>query len=321
MLERLQSVDKRCIFGLAISGSNVSVESSMSHAALPPLNWLRAFEAAARHLSFTAAASELHLTQSAISQHIRSLERFLGRPLFIRQSRTLVLTEEATNYLPAVREAFRVLQTGTVAFPGMPSGRSVTLQCNMGFATFCLVPRMASLLAAHPWLELNVVTPIWDPEQTSARADVEIRFGFVDALGLVPQVTRLTHETYYPVCSPSIADEADWRVTPLFDCAGVLATWQGWLSAQGETLPPERAVTLFSTFSVSIGAALAGAGLAMAHDSLVADALEEGRLVRPFPEAVEMGECYCLIEPQAHLRTPSSQALAEWLIAEFQVGG
>ncbi|MFK8082547.1 MAG: LysR family transcriptional regulator [Granulosicoccus sp.] len=291
----------------------------MSHAALPPLNWLRAFEASARHLSFTAAASELHLTQSAISQHIRSLERFLGKPLFVRQSRAIFLTEEATNYLPAVREAFRVLQTGTAAFPGLPSGRSVTLQCNMGFATFCLIPRMASLLAAHPWLELNIVTPIWNPEQTSARADVEIRFGFVDELGLAPQVTRLTRETYYPVCSPSIADDADWRVSPLFDCSGVLATWQGWLVAQGEALPTERAVTLFSTFAASIGAALAGAGLAMAHDSLVADALKNGHLIKPYTDVVEMSECYCLIEPQAHLRTPSSRALAEWLITEFQV--
>lgn len=291
----------------------------MSHAALPPLNWLRAFEAAARHLSFTAAASELHLTQSAVSQHIRSLERFLGKPLFIRQSRTLVLTEEATNYLPAVREAFRVLQTGTVAFPGMPSGRSVTLQCNLGFATFCLAPRLGSLLQAHPWLELNVVTPIWDPEQTSTRADVEIRFGAVDALGLTPQVTRLTQETYYPVCAPSIAADADWRQMPLFDCAGVLATWQGWLSAQDEMLPEGRAVTLFSTFAVSIGAALSGAGLAMAHDSLVSKALAEGQLVKPFACTVDMSECYCLIEPQAHMRTPSSRALAEWLINEFQV--
>jgi len=291
----------------------------MSHAALPPLNWLRAFEAAARHLSFTAAATELNLTQSAVSQHIRSLEHYLGKPLFVRQPRTLSLTEEATNYLPAVREAFRVLQTGTAAFPGMPSGRSVTLQCNLGFATFCLIPRLAKLLEAHPWLALNVVTPIWNPEQTSGQADVEIRFGSEDTLGLAPQVTRLTRETYYPVCSPSIANGVDWRTSPLFDCAGVLATWQGWLSAQGEALPPERGVTLFSTFAVSIGAARTGAGLAMAHDSLVAHALAQGQLVRPFAEAVEMSECYCLIEPQAHLRTPSSQALAQWLIAEFRV--
>ena len=290
----------------------------MSHAALPPLNWLRAFEAAARHLSFTAAASELHLTQSAVSQHIRSLESFLGKPLFLRKSRSLTLTEEASNYLPAVREAFRVLQTGTSAFPGMPSGRSVTLQCNMGFATFCLVPRLPALQAAHPWLELNIVTPIWDPEQTAARADVEIRFGSDDALGLAPQVTRLTRETYYPVCSPSIVDSADWRTTPLFDCAGVLATWQGWLDSQGESLPAERVVTLCSTFSTSIGAAVAGAGLAMAHDSLVADALKRGDLVKPYQESVAMHECYCLIEPQEHLRTPSSSALAKWLITEFK---
>ena len=290
----------------------------MSLAALPPLNWLRAFEAAARHRSFTAAAEELHLTQSAVSQHIRSLERHLGEPLFVRLPRALRLTEAATNYLPAVREAFRVLQTGTEAFPGMLAGRAVTLQCNLGFATFRLLPRLAALLEAHPWLELGVVTPIWDPEESAPRADVEIRFGRADAFVPATQATRLTRETYYPVCAPALAAAADWRRTPLLDCAGVLATWQGWLAARGETLPPERAVTLCSTFAISIGAALAGAGLAMAHDSLVVDALREGRLVRPFDGAVEMRECYCLIEPPVHLRTPASRALTEWLLTEFR---
>ena len=216
-----------------------------------------------------------------------------------------------------MREAFRVLQTGTEAFPGMLAGRAVTLQCNLGFATFRLLPRLAELLEAHPWLELNVVTPIWNPERTAPQADVEIRFGRADALVLAPQATRLTRETYYPVCVPGLAAGADWRRTPLLDCAGVLATWQGWLAARGETLPPGRAVTLCSTFAVSIGAALAGAGLAMAHDTLVADALAEGRLVRPFDGAVEMSECYCLIEPPAHLRTPASRALTGWLLAAF----
>ncbi len=287
----------------------------MSLAALPPLNWLRAFEAAARHLSFTAAATELNLTQSAVSQHIRSLERFLGKPLFDRRPRALSLTEDATNYLPAVREAFRVLQSGTGAFPGMTSSHSVTLQCSMGFATFRLVPHLAALLAAHPWIDLNVVTPIWNPEQTAPLADVEIRFGLLDAMP--SGAMRLTRESYYPVCATTLADAADWRRIPLLDCAGVLATWQRWLAARGEVLPPGHPVTMCSTFATSIGAAMTGSGLAMAHDSLVGDALHDGRLARPFAEAVNTEECYCLMEPPTHLRTPASGALTEWMIAQF----
>ena len=289
----------------------------MSLGALPPLNWLRAFEASARYLSFTAAARELNVTQSAVSQHVASLERFLGKPLFDRTPRALRLTEDATNYLPSVQEAFRVLQTGTAAFPGMTAGRSVTLQCSVGFAALRLVPRLAALLAAHPWIELSLVTPVWDPEQSAPLADVEIRFGRIDALSGAPCATRLTRERCFPVCAPAAAGDADWLHTPLFDCAGTLATWQRWLSAQGQGLPAERPVTLCSTFAVSIGAAVAGAGLAMAHDALVAEALHDGRLVRPFDGAVAMIECYCLLEPPEHRRTPASRALAEWLIAEF----
>ncbi len=147
--------------------------------ALPPLTWLRAFEAAARHLSFTVAANELHLTQSAISQHVRSLETFFGKPMFERHTRALSLTEDGANYLPAVREAFNVLVAG--AQPCMASSnaqrtRAVTLQCSMGFAAFRLAPRPGELALEHPELRLNIVTPVWDPEKTAQMADVEIRF-------------------------------------------------------------------------------------------------------------------------------------------------
>jgi LysR family glycine cleavage system transcriptional activator len=153
--------DKRCIFDSAISSANTQVgEKHMSLAAIPPLNWLRAYEVAARHLSCTAAASELHLTQSAVSQHIRSLENFLGKPLVDRRPCALCLTKDATNYLPAVREAFRVLKVRTSAFPGTRSSSSVTLQCSMGFTTFRLLPRRGALLEAHPWIRLNLVTLI-----------------------------------------------------------------------------------------------------------------------------------------------------------------
>lgn len=317
----------------------------MSTPALPPVAWLRAFEAAARHLSFTAAAAELHLTQSAVSQHVRSLETFFGRPMFVRGPRALSLTEDGTNYLPAVREAFAALVAGAQPFAGSAGperARTVTLQCNMGFAALRLVPRLGAFAEAHPELRLNIVTPVWDPERTARMADVEIRFARPDGAG--QDGLRLTRERAYPVCVPGVAARIeagdDWRALPLFDCAGVLSSWQGWLAAhearaEAETeaglaaglaagaagaraAPPALpGVHMASTFAVSIGAALAGAGLAMAHDGLVADALAAGRLVRPFGTAIAMPECYVLFQSARHMRTHASGVLVDWLVAEF----
>lgn len=291
---------------------------------LPPLNWLRAFEAAARHLSFTAAAQELNLTQSAISQHVRSLESFLGKPMFVRHTRALSLTEDGSNYLPAVREAFAVLAAGAQPFVGRGNAqrtRAVTLQCSMGFATFRLTPRLGALVRAHPELRLNIVTPVWNPEKTSQMADVEIRFCRPEGFG--QDGLRLSKERCYPVCTPALAkrieDGEAWQSMPLFDCVGVLSSWQSWLIAHAGnqvTTQPLK-VHMASTFAISIGAALAGEGLAMAHDSLVADAIADGRLVKPFKTSLEMSECYALYEPAKHMRSWASQALTQWLLDEF----
>ena len=150
---------------------------STGASSLPPLAWLRAFEASARHLSFTRAAGELGLTQSAISQHIRNLEAYLGRDVFLRKTRALELTEDGGNYLPIVREAFQILSNGTQAFTGDDRGRTLTLHCNLAFSIYWLAPRLHKLYEAHPWLTLNIVTPIWDPERHATHAALEIRFG------------------------------------------------------------------------------------------------------------------------------------------------
>ncbi len=296
----------------------------MTTPALPPLTWLRAFEASARHLSFTAAANELHLTQSAISQHVRSLELFLGKPMFIRHTRALSLTEDGANYLPAVREAFNVLVAGAQPFMASSNSqrtRAVTLQCSMGFATFRLAPRLGALALAHPEVRLNIVTPVWDPEKTAQMADVEIRFTRPGGFG--QDGLRLANERAYPVCTPElgrrIANGEAWHSLPLFDCVGVLSSWQSWFVAHQGTLElaPSLKVHMASTFAISIGAALTGEGLAMAHDGLVADALADGRLVRPFETTMPMSECYALYQPAQHMRTWASRALTEWLVAEF----
>ena len=287
---------------------------------LPPLNWLRAFEAAARHLSFTQAAAELNVTQSAISQHVRSLEALLGRELFIRRTRALHLTEAGANYLPTIREAFGLLASGTRAFRGGDRGRSLLVQCNLAFAVFWLTPRLAGLVEAHPWLELNLTTPIWDPERSARGAEVEVRFGRASEMS--DAAVRLTHDRYYPVCRPGYSDgDPDWAGVPLFDCSGVMENWETWLAGQGRPMPPGKRVHLASTYAVSVGAALHGAGLAMAHDTVACDLLASGALVRPWPHAATMSAAYFLIAPPRHAETPASRAFVEWILDETARSG
>lgn len=284
---------------------------------LPPLNWLRAFEATARHLSFTRAASELNLTQSAVSQHVRSLEAFLGRDLFVRKTRALELTEDGSNYLPSLREAFDLIASSTQAFVGGEGGRDLTLQCNMAFSVFWLAPRLHRLYARHPWLVLNIVTPIWDPERHASSAAMEIRFGRPDAMDA--SAVRLTRDAFYPVCAPQYQDgKVDLETAVLFDCAGITGSWGGWAKSAGRAFNRTPEVNLTSTYVISMTSAIHGAGVAMSHDTLAQDLLETGALIRPFEHTSPLVESYFLFPPSAHAHTPASRAFQEWLEAELE---
>lgn len=287
----------------------------MTISRLPPLTWLRAFEVTARHLSFTRAATELNLTQSAVSQHVRRLESLLGRDLFIRKTRTLELTEDGANYLPGLREAFELIASSTRAFTGGDRGRNMTLQCNMAFSVFWLAPRLDRLYSMYPWLVLNIVTPIWDPERHAANASVEIRFGRGEDMS--EAAVRLADERFFPVCAPGYCGEAfDLQSATLFDCAGITGTWGNWFKTQGEEFARDGEINLTSTFVIAITAALNGAGITMAHDSLVLDLLEKGDLVRPFEHTAPLREGYFLLPPATHARTPASDAFLDWIEKE-----
>lgn len=286
----------------------------MAQTNLPPLPWLRAFEASARHLSFTRAAGELGMTQPAISQHVRNLESLLGRELFLRRPRALHLTEAGANYLPVVQQAFDLISTGTQAFTGGDRGRHLIIQCNMAFSIFWLTPRLPRLYARHPWLVLNIVTPIWDPDRHAAQAALEIRFDRPD--GMPASAERLTHEVFFPVCAPNYP-ERDFDKAHLFDCAGLTGTWDAWFKAQNRPFSRGTDVQLGSTFVISLSAALHGAGMAMAHDTLAGDFLADGRLLRVDDFAPPMTEAYFLIPPSSHAETPATRAFLDWLKEEL----
>ncbi|SMO72181.1 LysR family transcriptional regulator [Ruegeria faecimaris] len=281
---------------------------------LPPLGWLRTFEAAARHLSFTAAARDLNMTQSAVSQQIKSLEAYLGQPLFLRRPRALELTGAGISYLPVVREAFRTLLRGTRAVTGAQQN-AVQVQCNITFAVNWLAPRLPMFQAEHPSVQLNIFTELWEPREMAEGAAVEIRFSLRPSDTVRTELLRSDH--YYPVCAPGYEVSLDTlQRTPLYDCSNLLSNWQNWIEDQG-LIWEKPPITYSTTYLVSLSVAMAGGGLCLTHDTIARDLIDEGRLVAPFEYRAVVPEAYyLLLSPQAE-ESPGAIAFAEWVRREI----
>ncbi len=282
---------------------------------LPPLNWLRAFEASARHLSFTAAASELNMTQSAVSQQIKSLEGHMGRALFHRRPRALELTVTGASYLPIVRDAFLTLSRGTRAVTG--AGENVVqVHTNMSFGTFWLTPRLGRFYARNPGVRLNITAELWEQVSGIAPgADIEIRYTVRPSEGVAAR--KLVQDYCYPVAAPDwVGTLEDIPSETLFDCANLMATWSAW----GEELGldwSELNVTYATTYAVALSAAVAGSGLCMAHDTIAGHLIDTGQLKRLFEHRSKMKEAYYMIAAPHVPDVPGAQAFADWVLEEM----
>lgn len=286
---------------------------------LPPLNWLRAFEAAARHLSFTGAARELNMTQSAVSQQIKSLEGHMGRALFHRRPRVLELTETGKSYLPIVRDAFRTLSRGTLAVTGQQE-TVVQVHTNMSFGTFWLAPRLGRFYARHPRVRLNIITELWEPpEGIATGADVEIRYSVRPSEGVATE--RLVQDYAYPVAAPEwVGMIGDVPGETLFDCANLMTTWAAW----GEEVGLDWSgltVTYATTYAVALSAAVSGAGLCMAHDTIAGHLISRGRLKPLFDHRMPMQEAYYLITAPHLADIPGGPEFVMWLRDEIGADG
>ena len=282
---------------------------------LPPLNWLRAFEASARHLSFTAAAGELNMTQSAVSQQIKSLEGHMGRALFHRRPRALELTKTGSSYLPIVRDAFRTLSRGTLAVTG---GSDVVVQVhtNMSFGTFWLAPRLGRFYTRHPDVRLNIIAELWEQaEGIAPGADVEIRYSVHPSEGVAAR--KLVQDYSYPVAAPGWSGTLDdVPGETLFDCANLMATWAAWGEEQGLGWS-DLNVTYATTYAIALSAAVAGAGLCMAHDTIAGHLIQSGRLQRLFDHRAKMSEAYYLVTAPHIADIPGAKVFENWLLEEM----
>ncbi len=288
-------------------------------AATPPLHWLRAFSVSARYLSFTGAAQELLITQSAVSKQVRLLEQALGQKLFVRRHRGLRLTEAGRNYLPIVERAFNTLEEGTRSFLGYSAGRNLHLKVNHSFATFWLVDQLDIFMDAHPEVQLTVSTALWEQEFLETRADVEIHYGREETFG--DGAVRLREEAHTPVCAPDLAERlqepGDLSGARILDLTGVNEAWDFWLSRSGI-----KGVTLnhrhyFSTYVLALNIAKAGKGVSMGHRTLVERAIERGELVEPFDVQVPGRDGYFLIHNKGPSKNPHAAAFVDWITSMF----
>jgi LysR family glycine cleavage system transcriptional activator len=289
-------------------------------ARLPSLNGLRAFEAAARHLSFTNAAQELNVTQTAISHQIRRLEEELGIRLFIRQNRSLALTQQAAEYLPGIRAAFQDLRAATDRLLRTGSDRVLTVSTLTSLAVKWLLPRLAPFQEQHPDIDVRITTSTELVDFRNSNVDAAIRYGRGQWPGL--RSDWLMAEDLFPVCSPellkgerALRQPEDLARTTLLHTSVTREDWRLWLTAAG--LPVRIAESPGLTFDLAfmtIQAAIDGLGVAMGHTAYVADDVAKGRLVVPFDITMPSAGYY-FVMPEDKVVTPAIGAFRDWLIA------
>ncbi|WP_170763852.1 LysR substrate-binding domain-containing protein [Ruegeria lacuscaerulensis] len=289
---------------------------------MPPLHWLRAFSASARHLSFTDAAQELLITQSAVSKQVRLLEQALGQQLFIRRHRGLNLTEAGRNYLPIVDRAFNTLEQGTRSFLGYSAGRNLHLKVNYSFASFWLMDCLDEFMDAHPDVQLTVSTALWEREFLETSADIEIHYGREETFR--DGAIRLRQEMLMPVCAPEVAARLntpdDLNGERILDLTGISETWDFWIANSGVKGLDLNNRHYFSTYVLALKMAQAGKGVTMAHTTLVERAFERGDLVAPFDCKVVGRDGYFLIRNKGETANPHAAQFVDWIQAKFNAG-
>lgn len=287
---------------------------------LPSLNALRAFEAAARHLSFKEAGRELHVTPGAISQQIKALEDELGVPLFRRLTRAIVLTPQGQALRPKVVQAFQLLAAAVAGVRPESRPGVLTVSTFPSFAAKWLVPRLGRFAGRHPDLDVRISSTPGLVDFRHEAVDLAIRQGHGDWPGL--DSTLLFNAELFPVCSPgllqgphALREPADLRHTTLLHSMRE-TEWRLWLEAHGvQGVDPTRGPR-FSDDALALEAAIDGQGVAISRDILVAGDLAAGRLVRPFPQALpDLFGCY-LVCPLERTAEPQIAAFRDWIVDE-----
>jgi len=293
---------------------------------LPPLNAIRAFEAAARHLSITVAADELNVTPGAVSRQIRSLEETMGIQLLHRGHRQITLTRAGEDYYRAVTKAIDALREATRRLTKQAKRKQLKIRAYTTFAMRWLIPRLSSFHAANPGIEVLLTASLDPVDFRKEDIDGAIRLG--DGKWSGTNVYRLVPNVLVPVCSPKllagnarVRKPADLQHQTLLHSIARPDDWRQWLEAVGvEALVDSRGGMTYQSSAMAYAAAVEGKGFAIAQRFLVADDLESGKLAAPFRQTVDMGDyTYYLLTPADRKESPSMATFRQWLLEQFRL--
>ena len=291
---------------------------------LPPLVWLRAFEASARHSSFTAAANELNLTQAAVSHQVRSLEKHLGVALFERGPRNLRLTEIGSAYLPPLRRSFDDIAAATAGLFGPVGRRTLVIRAPVSYVCLWLAPRLQRFTSQYPTISVRLVSAVWDHLPADEACDIDIRFG--DGIWPGYQAERLNAFAAMVVCRPDLVPsgppEARLKALSeqqLIHVTGHQDLWQRLF------LPAGISVPVFSGLNIdtSMGAlemAAAGVGPCIVQTGFAEPYIQSGRLVPALDQTISMQQSHYLLTAEGARRPqPEVTLFCNWLRAEAAV--
>lgn len=295
---------------------------------LPPLNAIRAFEAAARHMSITLAAEELSVTPGAVSRQIRVLEEFVGFALLHRGHRQISLTRQGAEYFRTVTKIIASLRDATQRLKRRAQRKQLKVRAYTTFAMRWLIPRLSGFHAAHPEVEVLLTASLDPVDFRKEDLDGAIRLG--DGHWPGARCHRLVSNILAPVASPALLASgarlrkpADLRRYTLLHSIARPDDWACWLEAVGAADEVDaRAGMTYQSSAMAYAAAVEGQGLAMAQLFLVENDLREGRLVMPFKQTMDMGDyTYYLITPGNRPESPYMKKFRAWLLEQFALAG
>lgn len=289
---------------------------------LPPLNSLKAFEAAARNLSFTKAAEELFVTQAAISHQIKLLEEHLSIKLFMRRNRSLLLTEEGQSYYLDIKDIFASLYEATEKLLSRGAKGSISIALTPSFAIQWLIPRLSEFSNLHPDIDVKIKAVDFEENSLTDDVDVAIYYGLGHWQGV--QADKLHTEFFIPVCSPLLlagdkpiqtAEDLEHH-TLLHDMSR--NNWNEWIKQAGVKNVNVNQGPIFSHSSMVLQAAIHGQGIALGHNILAKPEIESGRLVTPFNQVLLSKNAYYLVCREAQVDSPKIATFREWLLAQVK---
>ncbi|MCV0427175.1 MAG: LysR family transcriptional regulator [Roseibium sp.] len=274
--------------------------------ALPPLNWFRAFEASARNLSFTAAGEEIGMTQSAVSQQVKSLEMRLGVPLFERKARGLALTDHGRRLLPQVDAALGTLSAATGTFFTNKPKDLLTISASISVIEWVIAPLLPDFTTAHPEIAVRFIGSVWPDEFSRTAADIEIRFGSRKQAG--PEAKLLGSDKLIALKSPSL--EGSIEDLPLIEAVGISS---GWKHRDDGNETAGRTPALFvDSYGLALQLAMHGNGICLVHELLAGHPLQRGLIEKIGKNKVTANESYFLSDKA---NSPSSKAFSKWIIS------